>query len=129
MKLKFSPRRRPSVSGFSLVELLVCIGVLGALAAISIVVLNPVRENARVNKDKRNAQAIAAVAGSAQAAGAALNLASVNDVISQLKSGVNGAGLFSSSEFRVAPFSADEISAISPYLQINNNTVVYSAKQ
>jgi prepilin-type N-terminal cleavage/methylation domain-containing protein len=126
MKLELISRPAKSASGFSLVELLVCIGVLGVLAAISIVVLNPVRENARVNKDKRNAQAIAAVAGSAQAAGAVLNTASVNEVIAQLRSGVSGSGLFSSSEFKVAPFTPEEISAISPYLQITGNAVVYN---
>jgi prepilin-type N-terminal cleavage/methylation domain-containing protein len=129
--MKLEPISRPakSASGFSLVELLVCIAVLGVMAAIAIVVLNPVRENARVNKDKRNAQAIAAVAGSAQAAGAVLNTTSVDDVIAQLRSGVSGSGLFSSSEFKVAPFTQDEIAAISPYLQIANNSVVYNQAQ
>ena len=114
-----------STGGFSLVELLVVVSVVGIFSLIGLVVLNPIRESARINKNQRNAQSLAAVAGAAQAAGASLELSSVNTAIEQLKSGVTGYGIFASSTFRVAPFTSEEITAISPYLEIREGTLVY----
>jgi prepilin-type N-terminal cleavage/methylation domain-containing protein len=119
------PRRRDR-RGFSLVELLVVISVIGILAGLSIPVLNPIRENARINKNARNAQSIVAVASAAQAAGASLDLSSVNSAIVQLKDGVSGNQSFTSSTFKVAPFNNEEITAISEFLSISDNSLVFT---
>jgi prepilin-type N-terminal cleavage/methylation domain-containing protein len=119
-------RQKGRHSGFSLVELLVVIGVIGIMAGISIPVMNPVRQNARINKSQRNAQAIAAAAGAAQAAGATLDVSSIDTVVAQLKNGVNGTGLFNSSQFTVAPFTLEEVNELRPYLSVEGNTVVYN---
>jgi prepilin-type N-terminal cleavage/methylation domain-containing protein len=111
--------------GFSLVELLVVIGVIGVMAGISIPIMNPVRENARINKSLKNAQALAATAGAAQAAGAVLDLSSIDTAVAQLKDGVKGTGVFGTSTFRVAPFSAAEISEFRDYLAVDGNTLVF----
>jgi len=125
MRSHRSPYRRPR-HAFSLVELLIVIGVIGIMAGISIPIMNPVRQNARVNKSLKNAQALAATAGAAQAAGAVLNLASLDAAVAQLKDGVQGNGTFGTSTFRVAPFSAEEIEEFRDFLSIDNNTLVFS---
>jgi prepilin-type N-terminal cleavage/methylation domain-containing protein len=111
--------------GFSLVELIVVIGVIGLLAGVSIPIMNPIRENAKINKSQRNAQALAATAGAAQAAGADLNLNTVDTAIAQLKVGVPGKGAFGDSVFMVAPFSIEEINELRPYLLVEGNALVY----
>jgi prepilin-type N-terminal cleavage/methylation domain-containing protein len=121
-----SHSRRRDRRGFSLVELLVVIGVIGILAGLSIPVLNPIRENARINKNARNAQSIVAVASAAQAAGATLDLSSVNSAIVQLKDGVSGNQSFATSTFKVAPFNSEEIAAISEFLSISDNSLVFT---
>lgn len=109
-----------------MVELLVAIGILGIITAIAVPVLTPVRENARINKDARNAQTIVAMASAAQAAGAALDLSSVDSAINQLKGGVTGNQSFASSTFKVAPFSAEDIAGISEYISITDNSLVFT---
>ncbi len=118
--------RNDHARAFSLVELLVTIGVLGVITAISIIHINPVTRNAHVNKDMRNAQSIAAVAGASQAAGAVLDLSSLDSAISQLKDGVAGKGSFSSSTFKVAPFTSEQVEDLRPYLSIQNNSIVFT---
>jgi len=106
--------------------MLVVISVIGILAGLSIPVLNPIRENARINKNARNAQSIVAVASAAQAAGATLDLSSVNTAIAQLRGGVSGNKSFASSTFKVAPFNSEEIAAISEFLSISDNSLVFT---
>jgi hypothetical protein len=96
------------------------------MLAIAVPVFSSISRNARINKSQRNAQSVVAMAGSAQAAGATLDLNSLNDVILQLKDGVPGTGAFSSSTFKVAPFSEEEVMDISQYITIANNTLVFS---
>lgn len=114
------------VHGFSLVELLVVIGVIGIMAGISIPIMNPVRQNAKVNKSMKNAQALAATAGAAQAAGAVLDLSSIDTAVAQLKNGVQGTGTFKTSTFRVAPFSPAEIEEFRSYWSIDSSTLVFT---
>ena len=124
-KKRLGIRNLARQGGFSLVELLVVIGVIGLMAGISIPIMNPVRENARINKSLKNAQALAATAGAAQAAGAVLNLSSIDTAVAQLKEGVNGTGVFGTSTFKVAPFSESEIAEFRDYLSIDGNTLVF----
>lgn len=121
-------RRRVTRRGFSLVELLIVITVIGIMVAIAVPVLSPIRENARINKNQRNAQSLVAMASSAQAAGAPLDLSTVNSAILQLKGGVTGTGMFSTSTFKVAPFTTDEIDAISEYISIADNSLVFTSR-
>jgi prepilin-type N-terminal cleavage/methylation domain-containing protein len=115
--------RNAGSSGFSLVELLVVVSVIGIMGAIAIPSFNPIRDNARVNKNQRNAQTLAATAGAAQAAGAVLDLSSLDAAVTQLKNGVTGKGPFQSSTFQVAPFTLEEIDGFRPYLTIVNNSL------
>ena len=67
-----------------------------------------------------------AMASAAQAAGASLDLSSVDSAINQLKGGVTGNQSFASSTFRVAPFSAEDIVGISEYISITDNSLVFT---
>jgi prepilin-type N-terminal cleavage/methylation domain-containing protein len=121
-------RRRQMRRGFSLVELLIVITVIGIMVAVAVPVLSPIRENARINKNQRNAQSLVAMASSAQAAGAVLDLSTVTTAVLQLKSGVSGTGMFSTSTFKVAPFSPEEIDAITEYISIADNSLVFTSR-
>jgi len=93
--------------GFSLVELLVVIAVIGVIAAIAIPAMSNIFGNSRTAKTKRNAQNIASAYAAARAAGASFTggtgggVANETAAADQLDAGINGAGNFSTSVFRV----------------------------
>ena len=62
--------RNSSKKGFSLVEMLVVIAVIGVLTAIAIPIIGRINEQAKVAKDNRNAQAVVTMYNAARAAGA-----------------------------------------------------------
>ena len=55
--------------GFSLVEMLVVIAVIGIIAAIAVPQIGRINESAKDATNRRNAQSIASIYASAQAAG------------------------------------------------------------
>ncbi len=60
---------KKNTSGFSLVEMLVVIAVIGIIAAIAVPNIGRINDAAEEAKSKRNAQNLASVYASAQAAG------------------------------------------------------------
>lgn len=81
MKGAFS---RPGLAaGFSLIELLVVISVIGIIVAFALPSISGVKDEAQFNKDRRNAQSIANIVTEAVAAGyKGTNWTNLSDVIS-----------------------------------------------
>ena len=92
-------------AGFSLVEMLVVIAVIGIIAAIAVPTIGSITAQANTNKAKRNAQNLASVFSSAIAAGATITGTDAAGVVGQLIAGVNGADSFATTNFQVPNMS------------------------
>jgi len=112
--------KKAKTAGFSLVELLVVIAVIGIMAAIAIPMISNINANATAAKTKRNAQQIASVYGAAVAAGATFSGNTLTAILSDLKAGRSGAAPFTDSNFKIDLETA-EITAATPYLTVDEN--------
>ncbi|MEM9479656.1 MAG: prepilin-type N-terminal cleavage/methylation domain-containing protein [Verrucomicrobiota bacterium] len=96
-------------SGFSLVEMLVVIAVIGIIAAIAVPMIGNITGKAEENATRRNAQNIASVYSAAVAAGysGASDLATAVDSVTT-GNGVQGTGSFAGTYFFVPNVPADD---------------------
>jgi|TARA_B110000116_G_C16772987_1_gene554304 prepilin-type N-terminal cleavage/methylation domain-containing protein len=121
-------------AGFSLVEMLVVIAVIGIIAAIAVPTIGNITEQANKSKAKRNAQNLASVCASAVAAGADLgSSSSVNSIVNQIVSpGLTGStdSGFDSTVFKVPNLSDKEKMSASLHLSYDAQAkmIVYSPK-
>ncbi|MEE3177445.1 MAG: prepilin-type N-terminal cleavage/methylation domain-containing protein [Verrucomicrobiota bacterium] len=121
-------------AGFSLVEMLVVIAVIGIIAAIAVPTIGNITEQANNSKAKRNAQNLASVCASAVAAGADLGTASsVNAIVNQIVSpGLTGGtdSGFDSTVFKVPNLSDQEKMSASQHLSYDAQAkmIVYSPR-
>lgn len=120
MKTKTSLR----VGGFSLVELLVTISVMGIIAAIAIPGFANINGAARDTKDLRNAQTIANIASSALAAGyPAENIATKNDLLARLQEGITVRQGAVSIDFSLSGMAPEDVQSAGNYLEVSEGTV------
>jgi prepilin-type N-terminal cleavage/methylation domain-containing protein len=117
--------KRIAKKGFSLVELLVVIAVIGIMAAIAIPQISNINKNSQIAKDKRNAQNIASVYTAALAAGAAVNQDTLATAITDLAGGINGTGQFSTTSFKTS-VSATEAGYADDFLSLAGGVITYN---
>jgi len=123
---------KPKTNGaFSLVEMLVVIAVIGILAAIAVPQISNINNAANDAKYRRNAQNLASVCASAQAAGYDFVSESGGDLGDTIEAIVTGATItdttspFYNTFFGVPNMSADEQTGTEDYLAIDNGVLVY----
>jgi type IV pilus assembly protein PilA len=121
--------KKVKAAGFSLVELLVVIAVIGIMAAIAIPMISNINQNATDAKNKRNAQQIASTYGAAAAAGAPALFSGdpptpveLEAAITALTAGTPGAGQFQSTTFRVN-LEGDELDAAVALLELEDGVM------
>ena len=105
----------PHSKGFSLVEMIVVIAILGIISALAVPVLASVTGQAGEASHQRNAHSLASMANNAVAAGNVEIPAatSVDEVVDLLIAGARGTGIFEGTLFEVHNLSAaDRVAAV-----------------
>ncbi|MFT4549512.1 MAG: prepilin-type N-terminal cleavage/methylation domain-containing protein [Pseudoalteromonas tetraodonis] len=113
-------------AGFSLVEMLVVIAVIGIIAAIAVPTIGSITKQANTNKAKRNAQNLASVFASAVAAGAEATGANDKAICDLLIAGVYGADSFDTTLFKVPNMTDDDRDDAVAYLITDDSALNYS---
>ena len=113
--------------GFSLVEMLVVIAVIGVIAAIAIPSIGAINASAQIAVAERNAQSVMSVYQSGLAAGATwgtITLAS--DLVTAVVKGANGSGAFAATNFQVPSMSATDQTNCAAYIVKDASTLAWS---
>ncbi len=122
--------RKLATSGFSLVEMLVVIAVIGVIAAIAIPQMGKVNDSAKDAAAKRNAQSIASVASAALSAGYSFSgVTDASGIYSAVNNGVTvTGGAFSGKTFKVPNLPSDQtdIDRVLGYLDYDASTGIIS---
>ena len=115
-------------SGFSLVEMLIVIAVLGVMAAIALSNLTNHREVIKQTRNRRNAQEMASLCIAAKAAG--VSFVVPGDPVQTARNAVVGAtatkGSFAGKTFRLPGLQEEEILAAAYYLDVQGTEVMYN---
>ncbi len=124
--------KTPLNSAFSLVEMLVVIAVIGIIAAIAVPNIGKINDSAKEATARRNAQSIASVFASAQAAGLDFSTGSttVAQIVTKIVTGakVTEKGPFENTFFGVPGLTTADQTAAAPYLSFDtaNKLLLYN---
>lgn len=121
-KNKIAQPKRAKLHGFSLVELLTVIVIIGIMAAIILPAVFQDNKDTIDIRARRNAQTVATLAGMARAAGDTTisNSPTMEQAIRTLMNGVRGMGNLSTTDFSMSKLGNDEIQQASQYLEFSN---------
>ncbi len=125
-------KHRPSEAlkaGFSLVEMLVVIAVIGIIAAIAVPNIGRINESAKEATNRRNAQNLASVYASANAAGHAFPGNTTAEIAAAIVTGhmipENDQSPFAGTFFGVPGLSKTDLDNAATYLDIQGGQLIY----
>ncbi len=117
-------------AGFSLVEMLVVIAVIGIIAAIAVPNIGRINDSAKEATNRRNAQNLASVYASAQAAGLRFGGTSTTpaDIVKEIVKGgtVTDQGPFKDTYFGVPGLSGKDQEGALDHLKWEGGSLVYT---
>ena len=105
--------------GFSLVEMLVVIAVIGIIAAIAVPSIGAINDKANAAKAKRNGQTIASLFNASRGVGASYASSDTSGIIDELVIGKSGIEL-GGSEFKMSSLSDEEKLAAMDYVSYDS---------
>lgn len=109
--------------GFSLVEMLVVIAVIGIIAAIGVPAIGNITDKSDTEGARSNAQSIAALYNGARSVGTPFTATTKEGIVDELSDGVSG-GSLSGSSFKLSGLSAGEKTQALGYLSLDTTADV-----
>ena len=117
--MKYSPSTRHS--GFSMVEIIIVIAVMGIVAAIAIPNIGSVHDSADTAKDQRNAQDLVTIYNSGATVGVLWAGATRNDKIADVIAGRSPAtGTFVGEVFALPAITGTDLTGMYKYIGVNS---------
>jgi prepilin-type N-terminal cleavage/methylation domain-containing protein len=123
-----APLRRTR-HGFSLIELLTVVGIIGVLVSLGVMAFGGQRDAVVRARNQRNAQELANIYAAAQVAG--LDFLAAGNLDQTVQNVINGGvvpdGPFAGRTFSVPNLQAADATAAKDYLELRNNALLYKA--
>jgi prepilin-type N-terminal cleavage/methylation domain-containing protein len=127
MHLSTYRRSSRASHGFSLIELLTVVAILGVFASIALVMMGNINQSSVDTRDRRNAQELAAVCASAQAAG--IDFVVDGDLAETIRNVVKGGepadGAFAGRFFGLQGLAPADQETAKKFLELTNGSLQF----